>query len=223
MNKAIDKHIHPESAYCAIFGEAVLPNIPSDAEETLRCVMGTLSQHEADMFMLRYRDNMSYASIGKRFNDLSKERVRQIIIKANRKLRCNSRSRILLLGLEAYLNSIIKANEEIKKRCDERIAELEALIRNPSAEMVMHHGQLIDLDYQLHTTTQNIQDMSIDVLDLSVRVWNSLSRAGIKTIKDIMNCTNLRRIQNMGSIGIQEIQDKITALIKTVEVEADHQ
>ena len=95
MKKIIDKPFYPENAYCIVFGKAAFPNLPPDAEETLEYLMDTLLQSEADLFMLRYRDEMTYAKIGESYGGLSGERARQIIAKALRKLRHPSRSKRL--------------------------------------------------------------------------------------------------------------------------------
>jgi len=119
---------YPENVYCVIFGETEYPNMPPDAEETLEYLMGTLTQREAEMLMFNYKDEMTYVEIGEKYG-FSKERVRQIISKAIRKLRHHSRSKILSMGREAYLKLVVTASEEEKGRYYERISELEALIR----------------------------------------------------------------------------------------------
>ena len=63
MKKIRDKPFYPENAYCIVFGKVAFPNLPPDAEETLEYLMSTLLQQEAELFMLRYRHNMTYASI----------------------------------------------------------------------------------------------------------------------------------------------------------------
>ena len=113
--KKSNKPFYPENIYCVVFGKPDFPNLPSDAEETLEYLMGTLSQSEADLLMLRYRDGMTYAKIGESYGSLSGERTRQIIAKASRKLRHPSRSKILLIGREAYLNPVAAQNQENKK------------------------------------------------------------------------------------------------------------
>jgi len=119
---------YPENVYCAVFGVLEHPNMPPDAEETLEYVMGTLPQLEAEMFMMNYRDDMSIEAISKKCG-VAKERVRYIIHKAMRKVRHRSRSEILIVGREAYLNLVVAAKEEEKIRYYQRISELEALIQ----------------------------------------------------------------------------------------------
>ena len=46
MKKIRNKPFYPENIYCVVFGKSDFPKLPSDAEETLEYLMGTLSQSE---------------------------------------------------------------------------------------------------------------------------------------------------------------------------------
>lgn len=212
MKKVSDKPFFPENGYCAIFGGMVYPDMPSDAEETLEYVMGTLFEREADMFMLRYRDEMTYEEIGERYDGLSRGRVGQIIAKVERRLRHPSRSKILRIGREAYLNSIVAKNEEKKRQYNERIAALEEFIQKQGVEIAEYQVKLLSLNQQVQPTL-DILSTSIDELGLSTRSFNSLTRAGIKTIKDIMDCEDLNRVPNLGRNSVQEVQDILKAFV----------
>lgn len=201
MKRTSDKPIYPESCYRAVFGETGYLSLPSDAEDTLDYVLETLTQREADMFMLKFRDEMTYAEIGEIYG-LTRERIRQLLVKVERKMRHPSRSKILQMGREAYLNAVVAENEEKKRLYIERITALEGLIQTQDAEIAEYRDKLYSLDKQC---------MSIEVLDLSVRAWNCLTRAGITTIKDILDFEDLRKVRNLGWKCIQEIQGKLKA------------
>jgi len=124
---------YPENAYRVILGETEHPDIPSDAEETLEYVMGILTRKEAEMFMLRFKDEMTCAAIGEKYG-LKKERVHFIISKAIRKLHHRSQIEILSVGREAYLNLVVAAKEEEKKQYYQRISDLEALMHKQVEE-----------------------------------------------------------------------------------------
>ena len=86
MNAPNEEFNYPENAYCDIFGG---PNdIPPNAEELLKYVLVTLTEQESEIFMLKYKDNMTFEEIGE-----------LVIAKILRKLRHPSRSRILM-GIE---------------------------------------------------------------------------------------------------------------------------
>lgn len=211
MNKTGDKPFYPESSYHAIFGPEV--NLPPDAEETLEYVLGTLSKREADMFMLKYKDGLIYAKIGERCGSLSGGRVSQIIARAARNMRHPGRSKILLMGREAYLNSIAAVNEEKKRQYNERISALEELIKQQDKIIAHYQIKLHILNKQVHPI-HSVLPMEIDILDLSTRSWNALTRVGIKTIKNILDFGDLSKVPNMGQISVKEVQDKMKTLTK---------
>ena len=55
---------------------------------------------------------------------------------------------------------------------------------------------------------------SINELDLSVRLYNCLKRAGIDTVEDLSNKTkeDIMRIRNMGRKTLDELTDKMREL-----------
>ena len=214
MRRDVIKPTYPENAYCAIFGCLEYPDIPSDAEETLEYVVKTLTPREADMFMLNFKDEMTYVEIGEQYG-IHKQRVQQIISKAVRKLRHASRSEIISVGREVYLKTILAVNEEEKKHYYERISELERLINKQTAEVTDSIGISSDLDTQARTHLAHILDTSIDGLKLSVRSWNGLSRAGIRTVKDIIEYGDLYGIWSMGRVSIQEVHNKMAQFLKS--------
>ena len=206
------KLFYPENVYCDVFGKLAFPNLPPDAKETLEYLMSTLLKSEADLFILRYRDGMTYAGIGKSYGGLSGERVRHIIAKASRKLRHPSRSKILLLGREAFLKSVVEENEEKKMLYNERIAKLKELAQEQDTEITELQKKLFSLNSRVQPT-DDVLSTSIDFLDLSTRAWNGLTRAGIKTVKDILEFDDLFKVPNLGRISIQEIQNKLRIFV----------
>ena len=59
----------------------------------------------------------------------------------------------------------------------------------------------------------NMRDASIDALDLSVRSYNCLKRAGIDTVGDVANAVtggrNLKGIRNCGAKSVREIMERL--------------
>jgi len=56
--------------------------------------------------------------------------------------------------------------------------------------------------------------MSIDELELSVRAYNCLRRAGINNVQDLINKTEneMRKIRNLGKISLEEVMNKVKEL-----------
>lgn len=57
-------------------------------------------------------------------------------------------------------------------------------------------------------------DMSVDDLELSVRAFNCLKRAGINTVEDLLNKTeqDLLKVRNMGQKSFDEVTNKIHSM-----------
>ena len=56
--------------------------------------------------------------------------------------------------------------------------------------------------------------MSIDELELSVRSYNCLKRAGINTVQELINKTpeDMMKVRNLGRKSLEEVQSKIKEL-----------
>lgn len=61
---------------------------------------------------------------------------------------------------------------------------------------------------------EKVLEITIKELELSVRTFNCLKRAGIKTVTDLTNRTRseVMRIRNLGKFGFEEITSKLHAL-----------
>ena len=59
--------------------------------------------------------------------------------------------------------------------------------------------------------TQKMLDVSIDDLDFSVRAYNCLKRAGILTLRDLVDKTenDMMKIRNLGKKSLKEVIDKV--------------
>jgi DNA-directed RNA polymerase subunit alpha len=57
-------------------------------------------------------------------------------------------------------------------------------------------------------------EMTIEELDLSVRSFNCLKRAGINTLEDLVNKTEdeMMKVRNLGRKSLEEVMNKLTAL-----------
>jgi DNA-directed RNA polymerase subunit alpha len=57
-------------------------------------------------------------------------------------------------------------------------------------------------------------EMSIDELELSVRSYNCLKRAGINTVEELCNKTpeDMMKVRNLGRKSMEEVQAKLREL-----------
>lgn len=71
------------------------------------------------------------------------------------------------------------------------------------------------LKYRIHVT-QKMMDMQLEDLELSVRAFHSLKRAGYDYVGDLLDALeqgmDLRHIRNCGSTSIREIQERLFIL-----------
>ena len=61
---------------------------------------------------------------------------------------------------------------------------------------------------------EKVLEMTIEELDLSVRSFNCLKRAGINTVEDLINKTeeDMMRVRNLGRKSLDEVVAKLASL-----------
>jgi len=64
------------------------------------------------------------------------------------------------------------------------------------------------------TSTNKVLDMSIDELELSVRSYNCLKRAGINTVEQLCDKTpdDMMKVRNLGRKSLDEVLIKLKEL-----------
>ena len=159
-------------------------------------------------------------NIGEEFR-LSKERIRQIELKALAKLRKTHRISKYKVDFNQVKNSKLLTDEE-----RQQITEIEKDIQLQNGDVSKKLEFLRTIKEELrireeHLTNRNLEDIEIDKsenlkiqieeLELSTRATKCLRRTGIKTINDLSNITyeRLIRTRNLGLITMEEIMDKM--------------
>ena len=63
-------------------------------------------------------------------------------------------------------------------------------------------------------TTNKVLDMTIEELDLSVRSYNCLKRAGIQTVQDLASKSedDMIKVRNLGKKSLKEVKEKLIEL-----------
>ena len=63
-------------------------------------------------------------------------------------------------------------------------------------------------------TKEKVLEQSIEELDLSVRSYNCLKRAGINTVEDLANKTedDMMKVRNLGKKSLDEVKAKLEEL-----------
>lgn len=116
-----------------------------------------------------------------------------------------------------YDRLVIEITTNGSKRPEEAIALASKII-------VEHFNMFIELSEGISSTeimavvgeteTSKVLDMPIEDLDLSVRSYNCLKRAGISTVQELTNRTedDMNKIRNLGKKSLKEIKDKVFEL-----------
>lgn len=190
--------IYPLNLAKSIFGseeEARKVYLPG-----ISAALATLTEREQGVIALRFQRKMTLEQCGKEYG-ITRERIRQIEAKAIRKLRHPSRTKMFQAVQLAEIqeqntkyNKLSREYELLSKAfelCTAKIAEPGVVV--PMAELAM--------------TMQT----PIHELDLSVRAYNSLRRAGKDTLRDIVEMTeaDIYQIRNMGRKSAEEVMRKV--------------
>lgn len=122
------------------------------------------------------------------------------------------------LILEVWTDGTISAKEAVSQ----------------AANLLNEHLKLfVDLSEETYDDTQfsvnedkdkgKILEMTIEELDLSVRSFNCLKRAGINTVDDLINKSEeeMMKVRNLGRKSFEEVRDKLTSLGFTLSSEED--
>lgn len=167
-----------------------------------------LSDREQRVIQFRYQLGATLDETAAAFG-LTRERIRQIQLKAERKLRHWSANKgIYVVDWKKY--------DDLKTEHKHLMAEYDRLL---SKYEVLSHEKVIPDGLPII----KIGEISVEELDLSVRSYNCLKRAGINTLKDILDFDanqqntepNYRQnrtwmdIRNLGKKSIMEIAKKV--------------
>lgn len=202
-NKELNEELYPLNLLNALADGEWDDAVPEDIEGTLEYVFCTLLERERKVIHLRYKEKRTYVEIGKLLGVVT-ERIRQIDANAIRKLRNPQRLMLIKTGVKAAItNSTAAAKEsEFTKRVENATAAIEGV-----AAML---GTILgnsDTERMSNIRSNYSLSKSLESLDLSVRSYNALSRAGVRTLEDIvkMRPDELRKIRNLGSHSYNEI------------------
>lgn len=178
-------------------------------EEALQYILDRfLSEKERVVIKLYYEEGRSLEDIGKEFN-VTRERIRQIILKVLRQLRHPSRFKPILYGLDGYkrYSGVQDKLVELEKE-EHRVDEMERdlIFRRNYIESAL-------LCSPVEVESAN-GPLSIEDMDLSVRTFNCLCRAGIRDLSGILRqvdkgYSSFLRIRNMGRKSVDEVFAKV--------------
>ncbi|MCH5199744.1 MAG: hypothetical protein J1F60_02200 [Oscillospiraceae bacterium] len=145
--------------------------------------------------MMYFKNNISYSAVAAHYG-ISTERVRQIIDKQIRKLCLPTRLNVLKLGLNKYY--YLQKIEDNKKGFDRACKAFYDTIKTMDTDVIYY-------------TEDELSNIPIEEMELTVRSFSCLKRAGINTVGDIIEKgeTELKKVRNLGVKGYNEIVDTL--------------
>lgn len=193
------KKEYPENLLSQVFVNGLPTELPDDVALVLEYIIQkTLTEREGRVLDMRYKRYMTMAAIGDEYG-LRAERIRQIEAKAVRKLRHPSRSKYILMGMEGYINY-------------SRDTAVDERLREYKKEIVTLEKKIAELTGTEYEEEQNeLENAPLAELDLSVRTFNILYRAGYSTVKELLDA-DAEKIVSLPNLGLKNFSDLIDVL-----------
>lgn len=166
-----------------------------------------------------FKDELTLDECGK-MHGVTRERIRQVVAKAVRKLRHPSRFDVIRYGI-----GIIETNrkklkvQQLQGKLDAEILELNKKIAEVSAKNAISKDDMMDVlditEEQVEEARQNVYTTPLIELDLSVRSYNCLTRVGCRSMADVIpkiEDDSIIKVRNLGRKSVKEIATKLLDL-----------
>lgn len=113
------------------------------------------------------------------------------------------------LTLEVWTNGTLKPDEAISYAAKIMIEHLNLFVG-----LTEKMDEVEIVEEKEEDKRDKVLDITIEELDLSVRSYNCLKRAGINTIEDLVQRTeeDMMKVRNLGKKSLEEVQQKLALL-----------
>lgn len=113
------------------------------------------------------------------------------------------------LTLEVWTDGTISAKEAVSLSAKILNRQL-----NHFVDLSEEVGNTEIMDTQEDTGKEKVLEMTIEELDLSVRAFNCLKRAGVNTVSDLINKSQdeMMKVRNLGKKSLEEVLAKLDSL-----------
>ena len=165
-----------------------------------------LSDREIRSIECKYRFGMTLEDIGKMFG-VTRERIRQILARAQRKLR-----------YKIYTCARVSPSDyqRVKEQRDESREYYNKLLDFVMDTKNLTEDEITDILERRVVSEALSDDKDISELELSVRAYNCLKRAGIPTVSRIIeideaseNSEWIFKVRNLGRKSVEEIRQRL--------------
>lgn len=113
------------------------------------------------------------------------------------------------LTLDVYTNGALAPDEAVSLAANLLVEHLKLFVD------LSENARLVDVMVESTTDEkEKVLEMNIDELELSVRSYNCLKRAGINTVQELINKTpeDMMRVRNLGRKSLDEVLAKLKEL-----------
>lgn len=113
------------------------------------------------------------------------------------------------LTLDVWTNGVINAQEAVSLAAKVLTEHLNLFVN--LSDSVTNSEIMVEKD---EAGKEKVLEMTIEELDLSVRSFNCLKRAGINTVEDLTNKTteDMMKVRNLGRKSLEEVEFKLETL-----------
>lgn len=213
----------PKTAYIEYTGEGVVraSDIQVDSEVEIinkDQIIATLSGKDAKLFMeLTITKGRGYVSSDKNKNPeaigvIAVDSIYTPVERVNMTVentRVGQDTDLDKLTLDVFTNGTLAPDESVSlaaKVLSEHLKLFIDLSENAKSAEVMVEKE--------DDAKEKVKEMSIDELELSVRSYNCLKRAGINTVEELVNKTpeDMMKVRNLGRKSLEEVLAKLEEL-----------
>ncbi len=184
-------------------------------------VLTLLSEEESAVITGTYRDNKDVAQLVKETHTSSK-RVRQTKERALRKMRIPTWMHIVEEGPDV-LDDYQKKREQLRTLSDEYAKQITVLTKDKELLQLVLEGNPTLEAIKAYTDAakrrESLMNKSIEELQLTVRSYNSLKRAGYEYIGQLLGISKreLSNVRNLGEKSMQEVIERLRGFDIIVE------
>ena len=199
----------PKQAYIDVVGERVVKagDIKVDGDIEIvnpDLVIANLSGPDAKLEMeLTIVNGRGYVSIDSIFTPV--ERVNLTV----QNTRVGQVTDYDKLTLDVYTNGALAPDEAVSLAANLLVEHLKLFVD------LSENARLVDVMVESTTDEkEKVLEMNIDELELSVRSYNCLKRAGINTVQELINKTpeDMMKVRNLGRKSLDEVLAKLKEL-----------
>lgn len=172
--------------------------MPNDFFATFEYILSTaITARDRMEIMMYFKDGLSYYQISKSF-DCSGSRIQSRIAHTLRRLAHWSRVNILKVGIDQHIKDMTQVSYDRGYKYGLR----DGLARGEEIAMNTIRGVL---------RAKASENTTIEEMDLSVRSYNCLKRAGYEVVKNVADATNeeIAAIRNLGLKSLREIAQRL--------------